>query len=33
MPGAVSMLVRGTVKEFEVKVGVHQGSALSQCFS
>ena len=29
MPGAVSMLVRGTEKEFEVKVGVHQGSVLS----
>ena len=28
MPGAVSVLVRGTVK-FEVKVGVHQGSVLS----
>ena len=29
MRDAVSVLVRGTVKEFEVKVGVHQGSVLS----
>ena len=28
MHGAMSMLVRGTV-EFEVKVGVHQGSVFS----
>ena len=28
MHGAVSMLVRGTVK-FEMKAGVHQGSVLS----
>ena len=31
MRGAVSVLVRGTVK-FEVKVGVHQGSVLSPLF-
>ena len=29
MRGAVSVLVRGTVKRFEVKVGVQQGSVLS----
>ena len=29
MPGAVSVLVRGYSEEFEVKVGVHQGSVLS----
>ena len=29
MSGAMSMLVRGTVKEFKVKVSVHQGSVLS----
>ena len=28
MPGAVSVLVRSTGEEFEVKVGVHQGSEL-----
>ena len=29
MPEAVSVLVRGNSEEFEVKVGVHQGSVLS----
>ena len=29
MSGAMSMLVRGTVKEFKVKVSVHQGSVLN----
>ena len=29
MHGTVSVLVRGYSEEFEVKVGVHQGSGLS----
>ena len=32
MRGAMSVLVRGYSEEFEVKVGVHQGSVLCPLF-